>query len=150
MDFKTSALRIPSSPRADGIDGVNRPPDLASIDELRDADSSPECATWRLRLEPLESPGRVLRLDVNNVLTLGRGNHATAFTSLDAFGAHRMGVSRRHVILRATAGGVYISDLGSRNGSRLNGQPMHAFTFYNLRHHDRLSLGLLEFTVQME
>ena len=53
-------------------------------------------------------------------------------------------VSATHAMLRRSAGGEWtISDLGSRNGTRVNGWRVHETA---LRPGDLISLGLAEFT----
>lgn len=148
MDLQTSILRAARAANPEGdATGLHQHPDPSLLNK---PDTPAEAPIWQLELTPVNNPERQLHLNVQSVLTLGRGNSATAFISLDPHGAHRLGVSRRHVIMRASPGGVYISDLGSRNGSRLNGHPLRAFTFYRLRNRDRLALGLLEFLVRMD
>ncbi len=51
-------------------------------------------------------------------------------------------VSRRHAVIRVTEEGALIEDSGSRNGVRLNGQPLKNPTF--LRDGDRIRIGTQE------
>jgi len=57
-------------------------------------------------------------------------------------------VSRRHAELKLIANRVFIRDLGSRNGTRVNGQPLSSVVC--LQHGDRIEIGPLSFTVLME
>jgi len=57
-------------------------------------------------------------------------------------------VSRLHAELKLISGLVIIRDLGSRNGTRVNGQPLTSQLC--LRHGDRIEVGPLSFTVLME
>jgi predicted component of type VI protein secretion system len=57
-------------------------------------------------------------------------------------------VSRRHAELKLAAGRVTIRDLGSSNGTRVNGQPLTAERA--LHHGDRIEIGPLSFTVLLE
>jgi FHA domain len=52
------------------------------------------------------------------------------------------GVSRRHAELRPDAGGWTVTDLGSTNGVRVNGQDVHGA--HPLRAGDRIELGSTE------
>ena len=52
------------------------------------------------------------------------------------------GVSRRHAELRLGADGWVVSDLGSTNGVRVNGQDVH--TAHPLHPGDRIELGSTE------
>lgn len=57
-------------------------------------------------------------------------------------------VSRQHCLLRVTAAGVFLRDLGSRNGTLVNGELLHAERL--LRHGDHIQLGPLVFELQIE
>jgi hypothetical protein len=52
---------------------------------------------------------------------LGRSNEAAIF--IDS-----VGVSRHHARISITADGARLEDLGSKNGTRVNGHPVHAPT----------------------
>ena len=56
-------------------------------------------------------------------------------------------VSRRHCELRLHDGQVWVQDLGSRNGTRLNGEPLTAGR--RLEDGDRLELAGLPFRVHL-
>jgi predicted component of type VI protein secretion system len=57
-------------------------------------------------------------------------------------------VSRQHCLLRVTAGGLYVRDLGSRNGTLVNGARI--LEEHQLRLGDQLVVGPLVFEVQSE
>ncbi len=59
-----------------------------------------------------------------------------------------LGVSRKHVRIRAGAGRVTIEDLGSRHGTLLNGRPVRGEI--PLRHGDLLALGECRMIVALE
>jgi pSer/pThr/pTyr-binding forkhead associated (FHA) protein len=56
-------------------------------------------------------------------------------------------VSRQHCMLRVTADGLYVRDLGSRNGTLVNGKRI--LDERRLEPHDQLQVGPLVFEVQM-
>ncbi len=101
-------------------------------------------------------PGSVLRLEIEGgpepimvrprqELVFGRRDPATgAMPDIDLtpYAGYRMGVSRRHAAIR-TAEENYLDvwDLGSSNGTFLNGQRLNAHRPYRLRDGDRLRLG---------
>jgi pSer/pThr/pTyr-binding forkhead associated (FHA) protein len=64
---------------------------------------------------------------------------------LSANGGDRMGVSRQHLAIRydAQARVVTVTDLGSANGSHINGQRLHPGEVRALNHGDQLRLGKL-------
>jgi pSer/pThr/pTyr-binding forkhead associated (FHA) protein len=59
-------------------------------------------------------------------------------------GDRRRSVSRRHAQLTCDGDGVYLRDLGSHNGSALNGERLPASAVVRLRDGDRLRFGAVE------
>jgi pSer/pThr/pTyr-binding forkhead associated (FHA) protein len=57
-------------------------------------------------------------------------------------------VSRQHCLLRVTADGVFVRDLGSRNGTLVNGALVEGER--QLQHGDQVQIGPLVFEVQLE
>jgi CheY-like chemotaxis protein len=58
------------------------------------------------------------------------------------------GVSRRHVEIRSNERQLLLVDLGSTNGTRLNGYRLRPHEPYRLRHGDLLEVGLAELRIQ--
>ena len=50
-------------------------------------------------------------------------------------------ISKRHCVLRVEASVCTISDLGSRNGTRINRRPLRSGTAQRLRHLDEVEIG---------
>jgi hypothetical protein len=67
---------------------------------------------------------------------------------LNAFGADQNGVSRRHVKLSRRGDLVYVTDLGSSNGTFLNGRPITHHRERILRSDDELQLGYLKLKIR--
>lgn len=101
-------------------------------------------------------PGDSLKLDVEGAAEpmvlepkaetiLGRRDPATGATpdiDLTPFAGYRMGVSRRHAAIRhGDDHTLNIWDLGSSNGTFLNGQRLNAHRPYRLHDGDELRLG---------
>jgi len=91
-------------------------------------------------------------LPEQEVVSLGRivlsaDNESPCDVDLTPFGAAEKGVSRKHLLLRRRNALIYVSDLGSTNGTRLNGQRMLPNTERILRSGDELQLGSLKATV---
>jgi pSer/pThr/pTyr-binding forkhead associated (FHA) protein len=59
-------------------------------------------------------------------------------------------VSRQHCLLRVTPTVVYLRDLGSRNGTLVNGVLLAINEERPLQHGDRVQLGQLVFELQLE
>ncbi len=60
---------------------------------------------------------------------------------LTAYAGYRMGVSRRHAAIRLQEQHLHVSDLGSSNGTFLNGTRLNAHRPYQLRDGDEVRLG---------
>lgn len=57
------------------------------------------------------------------------------------------GVSRQHARIHQSERGIYIEDLDSTNGTRLNGQRLTPSQIYLIQHGDKLHLGELQLVV---
>ncbi len=88
----------------------------------------------RLRLRVLEPPERKGEVyDLGDELTVGRASGCSIVLADDTF------VSQVHARLSAHDGDVFVEDLGSRNGTFVNGEP--ATTAMRLRRGDRVQFG---------
>jgi hypothetical protein len=104
-------------------------------------------ASWRLELRTASSSDAPLRLHIVDDVILGR--RTSADVVLDGYGAAEKGVSRRHVLLRPTSNQLYLIELGSTNGTMLNGLPLGAGMARPLRNEDVITLGSLRLTVRL-
>lgn len=104
---------------------------------------------WRIILNDLGSGKAPLGLDVLGDVVLGRGRMGNLAPDLDmeTYDAHKLGVSRRHALLRPTANNLYIIDLGSTNGTFHNGVRLGPGVARVLAHDDTLSFGNLGITI---
>jgi hypothetical protein len=89
----------------------------------------------------------------NHEMVIGRstGNGAMSpDVDLSPMGAAELGVSRLHLALRyeSSDNTIQIYDLGSANGSYVNGQKLHPKELRVLRHGDELRLGRLVLRVR--
>jgi hypothetical protein len=83
-------------------------------------------------------------------ITIGRASKGQAIIpdiDLSLFNAFESGVSRVHVLISAQENEVQVSDLGSANGTRVNGQRIPPNDPYPVHHGDILSLG--KFKIQI-
>lgn len=112
-------------------------------------DSHGHVSTWRVRFDLTYDPRRRLGLEINDDVILGRGEDAEGLVSLSLFDADQLGVSRRHVCLRPTNAKLYVIDMESTNGTRLNGRSIGVNSPYSLSNGDILTLGQLEFVVRI-
>jgi adenylate cyclase len=63
------------------------------------------------------------------------------------FPSNSVGVSRRHAVIAREGSGWSITDVGSQNGTRVNGVPI---TAQSLHHRDLINLGRLEVTFLLD
>lgn len=94
--------------------------------------------------------GKVIHLSDKKDFTLGRaveGQSILPDVDLSAFDAFSQGVSRMHVSLRIFNGDVYAMDLGSSNGTKINGQKIVPHVEYVISHGDLVTLGRLKIQV---
>ncbi len=105
-------------------------------------------AQWRIRLDVTFDSHIQVGLDIYSEVILGRGQESHAFdTIFKVLDIDKMGLSRRHAALRPTDTHLYLVDLGSTNGSGINGSSIGVNTPYALNHGDLIRLGRLELTV---
>jgi len=69
---------------------------------------------------------------------------------LSPFGAYEKGVSRRHLRIKRKGSLIYVADIGSANGTWLNGRRLLPEADRLLRQGDALKLSLLELTVRYQ
>jgi hypothetical protein len=82
--------------------------------------------------------------------TLGRvaeGQPILPDVDLSPFDAYALGVSRLHAALKMVNQRIFVVDLGSSNGTRVNGQKIVSNVDYPINHGDTLTLGKLKLEV---
>ena len=97
--------------------------------------------------------GQVLPLVDRDEFTLGRvsdGQPIMPDIDLSAYQAYACGVSRLHTILRRTGSRVVIMDLGSANGTYLNGKRLNPNQEQNIAHGDIIALGKLKMQILLK
>jgi len=81
---------------------------------------------------------------------IGRSDNATEYVpdiDLSPHGAQQLGISRRHAALVRHDELVHVVDLGSMNGTFVNGKQISPTVAYALNDGDQLSLGNLNMIV---
>lgn len=104
---------------------------------------------WRVQFDLAFNTLRRFGLDILGEVMLGRGDDGPAFVGLDAFDADELGVSRQHLLLRPDESKLYILDLGSTNGTWINGRSIGVNTPYSIANGDLLTIGKLELVVRI-
>ncbi len=98
----------------------------------------------------LVDSAQILHLAERNEFTLGRaieGQPILPDVDLSPFDAFTLGVSRLHAVLRIINGEVVVADLGSSNGTRVNGQKIVPHVDYPINHGDVIALGKLKIQI---
>ncbi len=93
---------------------------------------------------------QTLQLVGRKEYTLGRvaeGQPILPDVDLSPFDAYSQGVSRLHAALKINKNRVAIMDLGSSNGTRVNGQKIVPHVDYPINHNDQIALGKLRIQV---
>lgn len=94
--------------------------------------------------------GQIIPLDEREEFTLGRsaeGQPILPDIDLAPYRAYESGVSRLHASLKKQGRQLTITDLGSVNGTRLNGQKLPPHKPCPLNHGDILTLGKLKIQI---
>lgn len=106
--------------------------------------------SWRLQFKFSEN--NVITLDMRDVMVVGRStdDNESQRPALDLapFGAYQNGVSRQHAAITRHQGGLYIEDLGSTNGTRINGFQLTARRKYRLRDGDEVEFSRIRALVR--
>jgi pSer/pThr/pTyr-binding forkhead associated (FHA) protein len=95
---------------------------------------------------------RRIELDATEELLIGRKDQTRGIVpdvDLGPEGGYEAGVSRRHAILAYTNGGYTVEDLGSANGTFVNGRRLSAQVAVSLSDGDELACGTLRMRVEL-
>ena len=100
----------------------------------------------------LEIEGQQMTVPVAEVITIGRvsdiPDDSRPDVDLSQFGAGDKGVSRKHIKIKRKNILIYVADLGSTNGTLLNGRRLIPNAERLLRNGDELQLGRLKMKVK--
>ena len=107
--------------------------------------------TWVMLLAIGTGVKQYVRIEIRNQLTIGYADFETGlFSELDlsSLRVQEMGVSRRHAAFQIGEGQLYIRDLGSLNGTTVNGVLLDPKKLYKVQKGDVIELGQLRIAVQ--
>ena len=140
----------------EGVGGVatqtiSRTPGIQFLEKINPESSKapPPEPQYAVALCILDS-GFITPLENKDEFTLGRsaeGQPILPDIDLAPHKAYENGVSRLHASLRFEGNQILVSDLGSVNGTRLNGQRIPPHKPYVLKHGDILTLGKLKLQI---
>ncbi len=97
--------------------------------------------------------GQVLPLAERNEFTLGRiseGQPIMPDIDLSPYQAYASGVSRLHAVIKREASHVFLMDLGSANGTYVNGRRLNPNVEHSLTNGDVVALGKLKIQVLLK
>ena len=106
---------------------------------------------WRLLLQLGGENRTTLGVTVQERLIVGRENSSRGFIpdiDLSGFDAVENGVSREHAAIVYLEGALFIEDLDSTNGTRINGYELKTGRRYRLRDGDELEFGRLRAVIR--
>jgi CheY-like chemotaxis protein len=104
---------------------------------------------WVIDFRVVGTPSTI-QVRVAETMTIGRSDPESGTEpdiNLAPFGAHVLGVSRKHAVVKAKNDRLTVLDTGSANGTRLNGFALVPNQEYRLRHGDELTVGQLHLQV---
>lgn len=93
----------------------------------------------------------MIQAQVNEEMFIGRADATQGLrpaVDLGPHGGQSKGVSRKHAALVVKDNRIYIRDLGSVNGTRLNGSRLAPQQDYRLRHGDEIEVGTARLQVR--
>jgi len=107
---------------------------------------------WRVLLHVAGDPVITYGLDIWRVIVLGRSDPTGNFRPDLDFGskrAMRLGVSRRHALIRPDMTNLWLIDQNSTNGTWINDKRLSPGRQYPLKSGDEVELGDLKFKVRV-
>jgi pSer/pThr/pTyr-binding forkhead associated (FHA) protein len=116
------------------------------------AEPAPAPGGPKITLQIMNS-GRRINLDMGDDLLIGRKDNARGIfpdVDLGLDGGYDAGVSRRHAILAHKQNIYLVEDLGSSNGTFVNGQRLDPQTPTKIEHGDELKCGTLLIRVEFQ
>lgn len=107
---------------------------------------------WRILLHIAGSSITTVGVDIWRVIVLGRrdptGNY-NPDVDFASYSGMRLGVSRRHALIKPDLTGLALVDQKSVNGTWINGKRLSPGRATELKDGDRVELGDLKFTVRI-
>ena len=130
--------------QTDGMSG-------AAVDAAEKARTGAQLTGW-ITLQLLDS-GQILPLAERNEFTMGRvseGQPIMPDVDLTPYRAYECGVSRLHAVLKKHNDKIMIMDLGSSNGTYVNGERLEVESEHSLEHGNIISLGKLKIQILLK
>ena len=140
--FCGQTLQASGQTRILKVSDVPKPPDLPTTSDLIPPGDE---ITFQMG-------DRFLTLKLQDSIIFGRDTHdpddPKPDVDLTPLRAQEQGVSRRHLRIKYKDQHLFAIDLGSSNGTWLNGHRMMSYTEYPVRSSDELRLGLFKIKIK--
>ncbi|MBN1565102.1 MAG: FHA domain-containing protein [Anaerolineae bacterium] len=125
------------------------PPVMPEDEMAARANTSRLASPWRLLMQIGGENQTTVGIEVKGRIVLGRGDPVANYypdLDLSPYGGQEGGVSRRHaaIIQDDVNKALYLEDLESTNGTRINGFSLEARRRYRLRDGDELEFGKVQ------
>lgn len=125
------------------------PPVMPEKERTARAVSARLPAPWRLLMQIGGENQTTVGIEVKGRIVLGRGDPVANYypdLDLSPYGGQEGGVSRRHaaIVQDDENKALYLEDLGSTNGTRINGFSLEPRRRYRLRDGDELEFGRVQ------
>jgi CheY-like chemotaxis protein len=104
---------------------------------------------WVIELRVVGTPA-VFQVRVQGELVIGRSDPRydnKPDIDLEPFDAYQQGVSRRHAMIYPKNNRLLLADLGSSNGTFINGRTLSEGQEYRLRHGDTMVIGKMQLQI---
>lgn len=113
--------------------------------------SSANLPTWQIALYAAHTGAYMLSHEVKQDIKMGRATQDSNQPEIDLvpFGAVSKGVSREHAVIRPSEHKLYLIDLGSSNGTLVNGIQITSNQAHPLSNNDVVTLGKLSFSIKI-
>jgi pSer/pThr/pTyr-binding forkhead associated (FHA) protein len=124
---------------------------IPTLERRKTANFPKDLDNWA-SLHLLDS-GQILPLGDRTEFTLGRVSEAQPIMpdiDLTPYQAYANGVSRLHAVLKREGKRVFVMDLGSSNGTYLNGKRLMPNVDQTINHGDMLALGKLKIQILLK
>jgi hypothetical protein len=145
---ETVQLAVPDKPETFVETDVTEYVRLPTIPPTLSKDTKP--TTWRIQLLSADPKHEALGLEIYDDIIIGRALEGIASgLDLSKHGAERKGVSRQHARLRPTETSLTLTDLGSLNGTYVNGARLKKFAIQALSDGDTISFGQLHYKLKV-
>jgi len=143
---------IPTSNLEDGTDALDQSPPLQTDlpEHTPFYPISLQNATLSLNII---NHNEMITIDKQNEITLGRistGQPIVPDIDLTPYEAYEAGVSRMHLSIKIGDETIIVTDLGSVNGTRVNGRKIAAHTPQPIKNGDILTLGKFKIQILLE